>query len=262
VPLTLAHPAAAVPLAKPLERWGVLAALITGSIAPDLVYFLPFPITRGMSHSLGGLFWFCLPAGTALYALFHSALKGPLCALMPAGMQARFLRFLEPGAAHATRLLAIPVSVLAGAVSHLAWDSFTHPEAPAVAAFPILQFRLFTVSDYEVCVYNILQHLSTALGILLLVRWTARWYARAEVRPVRPALPGSARAWIVAGIVAGATVAALVDARPFLPARVTLHELQPFAWHAATTGLASIGAGILLYSVAFHAWRRRGGSGH
>jgi hypothetical protein len=261
VPLTLAHPAAAVPLAKPLGRWGVLAALITGSIAPDLVYFLPFPITREMSHSLGGLFWFCLPAGTALYALFHSTLKGPLSALMPAAMQARLLRFLEPSAPHATRLLAIPVSVLAGAVTHLVWDSFTHPEAPAVAAFPVLRSRLFTVSDYDVCVFNILQHLSTALGIFLLVRWTARWYASAEVRPVRPALPVSTRWWIVVSIAVGAVATAVVVARPFFPVRVTLHDLQPFAWFAVTSAFASIGAGIILYSVAFHAWYRRGESG-
>jgi hypothetical protein len=213
-----------------------------------------------MSHSLGGLFWFCLPAGTALYALFHSTLRRPLCALMPAAMQARLLPFLERRPAHATRLLAIPVSVFAGAVTHHLWDSFTHPEAPAVAAFPVLQKRIVTVSDYDVCVFNVLQHLSTTLGILLLVRWTARWYANAEVRPIRPALPVSARWMIVAGIVAGAAIVALVVALPSFPAPVTLQDLQPFAWRAVTTGLASIGAGILLYSAAWHAWRRGGGS--
>jgi hypothetical protein len=51
VPFTLAHPAAAVPLLRPLGRRGLLSALVIGSMAPDLWYFVPFDVTRADSHS-------------------------------------------------------------------------------------------------------------------------------------------------------------------------------------------------------------------
>jgi len=46
-------------------------------VVPDLWYFVPFA-DRADSHSLAALFWFCLPAGLAAYALFHLLLKQPL----------------------------------------------------------------------------------------------------------------------------------------------------------------------------------------
>lgn len=259
MPLTLAHPAAAVPLARPLGRWGVLPALVIGSIAPDLVYFLPVRITREQSHSVSGLFWWCLPAGVALFVLYQIVLRRPLRDLMPDEWQARLAA--APTAASAIGLVAVPISVLVGSVTHLLWDSFTHPEAPAVAAFPFLRWRLFTISDYPVCVFNVLQHTSTAVGILLLVRWIRAWVARTEPRPLRPMFPPATRWAIAGGIVAAASLAALVVGRRYLPAQVTLHGLQPFAWHLVTTGLGSIGAGIVLYSVAWHLLPGRASSG-
>src|SRR5262249_42947948 len=154
-------------------------------------------------------------------------------------------------------LVAVPLSVLAGSVTHLAWDSFTHPEAPAGAAFPFLRVRLWTVSDYPVCVFNVLPHASTPLGIVLLVRSGLRWGARSAPRPGRPGISPRARAAIVCAIVAVATVAALVVARGFLPGYVTLETIQPCVWHLATTELGTIGAGIVLYSLAWHLRGRR-----
>jgi hypothetical protein len=78
LPFTFAHSAAAVPLRHVLGRFGVLSALVIGSIAPDLAFVLPIGVARLDSHSLAGLFWFCLPAGLLTYLLFHRVLKGPL----------------------------------------------------------------------------------------------------------------------------------------------------------------------------------------
>jgi hypothetical protein len=83
MPFTLAHPAAAVPLRGCLGRFGVLSALVIGSMTPDCSYFLPWTVPRSETHSPSGLLWFCLPAGLLAYALFHIVLKGPLLALLP-----------------------------------------------------------------------------------------------------------------------------------------------------------------------------------
>jgi Domain of unknown function (DUF4184) len=63
MPFTFAHPAIAVPLLRPLGCYGVLSALVIGSLAPDLAYVLPLSVPRHKSHSLTGLLWFCLPVG-------------------------------------------------------------------------------------------------------------------------------------------------------------------------------------------------------
>ena len=42
---------------------------------------------------------------------------------------------------------AVLLSLLAGAATHVLWDSFTHGGAAGVI-FPVLETRLFTVSGY------------------------------------------------------------------------------------------------------------------
>src|SRR5262245_46796273 len=137
MPFTFAHPAAAVPLRGVLGRYGVLSALVIGSLTPDFPYFLPLDIPREVSHSLPALAWFCLPMGLLVYVLFHVFLKGPLLALLPPATLCRLgpytSRFQSLPQASWT---AVIVSLLCGAVTHLLWDAFTHNNAPAVRAFP------------------------------------------------------------------------------------------------------------------------------
>src|SRR5262245_16929384 len=172
MPFTLAHPAAAVPLRGYLGRFGVLSALVIGSMAPDSSYFLPWSVARSESHSFFGLFWYCLPIGLLCYVLFHVVLKGPLLALLPTAI----LRRLGD---HALTFRALPlvswsavvVSLLCGAATHLLWDGFTHENGPGVIAFPILESHLFYVGYYDVNVYRLLQHGSTLVGFTLLTFW-------------------------------------------------------------------------------------------
>lgn len=81
MPYPFAHPAAVLPLARPMGRFAVPSALAIGSVLPDLWYIVPL-VDRADSHSLAALFWFCLPAGLLSYVLFHRLLKQPLIALL------------------------------------------------------------------------------------------------------------------------------------------------------------------------------------
>ena len=174
MPFTFAHPAASVPILRPLGRYGVLSALVIGGLAPDLAYFLPFKIARAETHSLLGLFWFCLPASLLSYVLFHNFLKEPLLELLPAFASRRLGTYnrhiLSP-----TRWLAVIISLLCGAITHVVWDAFTHEGAQAVIAFPILQAHLFSVGSYPVYVFKLLQHMSTCIGLFLVLWWSWRW---------------------------------------------------------------------------------------
>src|SRR5262250_1484731 len=86
MPFTLAHPAAVVPLARLLGKKVVFSALVIGSMTPDFAYPVP-GLTRGPSHSLSGLFWFCLPVGLASYLLFHLLVKRPRAAALPRALR-------------------------------------------------------------------------------------------------------------------------------------------------------------------------------
>ena len=118
MPYPFAHPAAVLPLARPLGRFGVPSALAIGSIAPDFWYFVPL-VERGESHSVAGLAWFCLPLGLLLYALFHLFLKQPLIALLSPR-----LRAFTPARLPAVPWSAVLVSLLVSA-SHARWVSGT-----------------------------------------------------------------------------------------------------------------------------------------
>ena len=182
MPFTLAHPAAVVPLARLLGKKAVFSALVIGSMTPDFAYLAP-GLTRGPSHSLPGLFWFCLPVGLALYLLFHLLLKRPLAALLPRTLREAVAPLLArtPGLPP-SRWIAVVLCLLLGALTHQAWDLFTHP-GPIVRAFPLLAVNLMTVGSYRVYVYKVLQHCSTLLGLALLARWTRAWVREVSVHP-------------------------------------------------------------------------------
>jgi hypothetical protein len=103
VPYPFAHPAAVLPLIRPMGRLGVPSALVIGSMVPDAWYLVP-GLARADSHSLAGLFWFCLPLGFFLYLLWN-------------GRQPR------------APFPAVAASLLVGALTHFGWDSLAHSYA-------------------------------------------------------------------------------------------------------------------------------------
>ena len=158
MPYPFAHPAAILPLVRPMGRFAVPSALAIGCMVPDAWYLVPL-LTRGDSHGLGGLLGFCLPAGLLAYLAFHQLLKQPLLALLPYGLASRLAGVMVKGLPAAS-WGAVALSVLVGAATHLGWDWLTHE-------------RLLVNG------VGVLQHASTAAGTLVLLGWLHRWYRRA-----------------------------------------------------------------------------------
>lgn len=256
MPLTFAHPAAALPLARPLGRWGVRSALVIGSMVPDLVYILPVPLPRASSHSLSGLAVFCLPAGIAAYVLFHAALRAPLRALLPARLQARLSEGASGLAAATANRAGVVLSILAGATTHVVWDAFTHREGFAVRALPWLATPIASLSGFDLHVYALVQHGSTLLGLVLLASWTMRWLRATPAPSARPAFPPAVRALIVTSLLVAAVAGALVASAGQVPAQTTLGSLQPYLGTFVPSGLRSLALGVLLYAGAWQVWRR------
>lgn len=204
-----------------MGRFGVPSALAIGSMAPDFWYFIPF-VERGASHSIAGLAWFCLPCGLLLYALFHLFLKQPLIALLSPRLGA-----FTPPRLPAVPWIAVLVSLLMGALTHLAWDALTH-------------------SHDEAWRHNWLQHASTAGGSLVLGWWIWRKLRRAPAAP--SALSPLARAATLLGFAAVAAFAALHEAAPPAP---DLLALRQFLRSGGLAALEALGAALVIYCLLF-----------
>lgn len=188
MPFTLAHPAAVLPLPRLLGRAAILPALVIGSIAPDLPYFLGDPFQRKTTHTLASLVWFSLPAGWAVYLAFELAIRRGLVFVLPAPLRARLgsaPRLGEPG--------PVTLCLALGALTHLAWDALTH----------------------ETGSYAVLQVLSSLGGIAVIAGTAMRWLERTPARPLPPTTRAIeyrrfvARALLVATFVCMSPLAAL-----------------------------------------------------
>jgi hypothetical protein len=167
MPNPIAHPAASVPFA----RVGmVLSALVVGSIAPDFGYVIPLPTSFYM-YTLPGLFLFDVPVGLILLWLFHAFAKWPLLSLLPVRLQRRLFKYAQGFSFGPFKhFLLIVLSLLIGSVTHVIWDSFTHPYGWVVEHFPLFRNPIGGIP-----LYTILQNGGTVLGVGLLAYWFFRW---------------------------------------------------------------------------------------
>lgn len=261
MPFTFAHPAAAVPLLRPLRRYGGLSALVIGSLMPDLGYILPFTIARNESHSLLGLVWFCLPSGLISYLLFHVLLKGPLLALLPDFAFSRLGVYAE----NFQSLPSVPwpaviVSLLLGAATHLLWDGFTHDHTLAVTTMPVLRLHVFSIGVYPIYVYKLLQHVSSVVGLSLLSWWSWRWLQAAAVRSVAlPLMLSSTQRRIAIGIILLVPLGLGLLAGLKTPASLTgVLAVRSFVDRTVFATLPAFVLMVIVYSAAWQIWRWRG----
>jgi hypothetical protein len=172
MPFTVSHAIAAVPLRRLLGARAVASALVIGAMVPDARYFVPY--AHGWpTHAPAALLWFALPLGLATYLLFHALLREPVLALLPIAVRQRLGALLRP--ASPAPLLLVAVSVLVGAASHLLWDLLTHHATIVTRPFPAFEIVVATVRGHHFRVYSVLQHVSSVVGLGLLVGWCRRW---------------------------------------------------------------------------------------
>jgi Domain of unknown function (DUF4184) len=178
MPFTVSHAAAVLPLHFLSKSRLPMSALMIGSMAPDFAYFLPMSISRITTHSLAGLFTFCLPLGLIVWLVFVKLLERPTIALLPDDWRTR----IAPTGRLTLGVLAIAaLAIVLGAATHLVWDSFTHRYTPVVNAFPAMREPVFGFG--RVPYYSMLQHVSTIFGLCALALWGLNLRRRAPVDP-------------------------------------------------------------------------------
>ena len=183
MPFTLSHTVAAIPLRKHLGEYGGLSALFIGAMVPDFVYMLPPEFVyhyRLTSHSLMGLFKVCLPMGVLFFYLYHLLMAPVIVSVFPDQLQRKLPPHLALGRCPPTKNgHVIILSLLVGAATHIIWDAFTH-EKMIPQLFEFYRTPLMTIDNWEIMPFRVLQHLSTVLGLMLLLWWIWQWYVKTD----------------------------------------------------------------------------------
>jgi hypothetical protein len=185
MPFTLSHAAAALPLRSLLRGAAVFPALVIGCFIPDIPYFLPDPIYDINAHRLPGIFLFGIPCGWSIYVLWYAVFLKPTMALLPL----RYALLLVPSTPKPwlANPWATTVSFMAGAFSHVVWDAFTHRRGLVVHVWPALAQPVMHLGHHALPPYFLLQHISTALGMV----WLA-FYVRRSLREIDGAATATA----------------------------------------------------------------------
>lgn len=258
MPFTLAHPAAVLPFYRSRIP---LSALVIGSMIPDFEYFARFGYGKTFSHTLPGLLLFCLPAGLAVLWVFHRFLKQPLFALLPRGYRLRLEKYRS-------RFLFLPLNrlglailgILLGAITHIAWDAFTHSFGWAVVHLPALDRTLFETGWGKLRLFKILQHFSTLVGLFLLTGAGWYWYRRATPEVDRTVCPFSetGRRIVIAALAAVVAVVSVIDAAMRLERPQTFGGFRYFVGQICLTAMVCSLLLIVVYAAGWYWWNGKG----
>ena len=249
MPFTLSHPAAALPfLRTPL----LPAAVVVGTMAPDIPYYVPLFVPRELSHSLLGLVTVDLALTVIGALLWWFVLREPIVDLLPRAIGTRIpavgrLAWRPARWGWPLTLAVLVLSALVGGATHLLWDSFTHPGWVAD------HLAVLRVQAGPLLVEKWLQHASTVAGLVILVIW-----ATVRLRAVEPDPQRGCRlrtqqrvtAWIA--IAAAGVTAGLI---PWIHGMLT--GLAPFdpglVFLVARWGVAVAGACVALVVACWYA---------
>jgi hypothetical protein len=259
MPITIAHPAAVIPMRK----WGLpISALVVGSISPDLEYLTHISPTGGIGHfysglfdghSITGLFLFCLPVGLVALLVMHKIWKPAAASLLSSDsyisreLNRKSFRFLPIG-----RLAAVCLGILVGAFSHLLWDSFTHSYGWMVQHVPVLTTSINLGNGISLSLFRLLQHISTIFGISVLA--TLAVIYRGRFGTVSP------KAWtIVFLIVATGALGGIGLALAWTGLPDDLKSVQHFLVNSIAASFALAITEITLLSLAWRVRRKSSG---
>ncbi len=162
-----AHQAAVVPLKLRAPRSWSGTGLVLGSMAPDFGYFLTANNAASrLWHRPLGAFVLCLPLSLALYWLVTRVLAEPVARQLPmlGGFRLKALGWVAAQPRGTVPWIVVATSILAGVVTHLAWDLFTHTGSWMGEYVPFLERRIYSLPGYHIVGSDALWTLSTIVG--------------------------------------------------------------------------------------------------
>jgi hypothetical protein len=193
----------------------ITSALVVGTFAPDLEYFLRLKPGGGYGHTLPGAFLLSLPMALATLWIFHRVVKLPFTLLLPIGLQRRLAPFVgEFRFGGASNSVLILVSILVGIATHILWDSCTHHDYWLYDHWALLGQPIRMPFGRVFYYYQLFQDLSSVLGCAILLVWFVLWYRNAKESdpPFKTSLSAIGRSFILISVLAVAIVGGLTRA--------------------------------------------------
>ncbi len=252
MPFTVSHAAVVLPFTRLLARRRLLSAVVIGAMVPDFGLFFPWKVARGETHGVMGLVTFCLPLGLATYWVFQYVVKRPIYELLPDGAYARWRPVSSRASlANIRQWLLAACGVIAGAVTHLVLDAFTHEGARGVRMLPMLDETVVEYGGHYLRGVRLMQDGLSLLGLAVVFALICYGLRRGSEHPVQDrALTASARhRWVLIYIV----TAVAVSIAWFVFERFHRPEIKSptmIAAFIATSGLRGTAAALLGVSVA------------
>jgi hypothetical protein len=244
MPFTFAHPAAVLPLRRAPLMSSV--PLIIGAMTPDVPYYFPWRIAKHIpeaTHTFLGTFTLDLPMGL-VSLLFLWLLRAQLAAPLGPRAQAKCLAAVERFGNRPRNWVLAPLSILIGAWTHLAWDSFTHADSWVVSRISALSAPV-TFFSYTGPLCHVLQYASSVFGLAVLAIWFARLPAPTQEPPNTERAAGGALLLVI--LCAVAALAGGLEAIERIlrdnPARYTIFYLlltRTVAWFALLYTVAGV----------------------
>jgi hypothetical protein len=240
MPFTPSHAAAVLPLLRtPLPA----SALVIGSMAPDVPFFLPFdPGLR--THTAVSVISTDLLYGALVWLLWHGLLAAPALWAAPRPVRAR-LAGVPLGVrvrVRDVRAVLLTVAALAvGSATHVLWDEFTHARRWGPEHLAALRETWGLMPGYRW-----LQYGGSVVGLAVLLVWWVRWSRRT---PPRPGADRAAPWWpwaLLTAVGLGVGLVAAADAP----------DLGAAGYDGATWGGGAAAAVALLLAAGWHVRRR------
>ncbi|MBD0254467.1 MAG: DUF4184 family protein [Cytophagales bacterium] len=177
MPFTFSHPAIVLPFKHWRPKWFSATGLITGSVAPDFLYFIEMDGRADFGHTLAGIFFFDLPFSCLLAIVFHRWVRNPFLLHLPAPLDRKYAGHLD---------FRFPVylrkhwpvfvlSVLLGAISHIGWDYFGSPRGQLFYLAPSFFNQYVFLLGTRLRLYLLIERIGSALGLAFL--GIAAWQA-------------------------------------------------------------------------------------
>ena len=250
MPFTLSHPAAVAPI-RLVAGALPLSALAIGAMIPDFEYFWHLRPLALWSHSILGLFRFCLPLGLVTLALWELVMRGPtrtLLGLAPdPNADARRWRWW----------VSASIAILLGAATHLIWDGLTHRNRWAHDLFPSLGRPAFALGNGSMSWLGVLDYAGTLVGGVVVLVWLWRTLKHGNafrawrLDPWRFVVTS---ALVAAGLIGG--VANMVQ--PIVTTRQGILAMELRVARLAVGAMLAFGVALLIYCLA--AGKRRAAS--
>ncbi|MFW6772839.1 DUF4184 family protein [Nocardioides sp. CPCC 205120] len=240
MPITVAHPAVVLPL----RLLGLpLTPLVVGATVPDLGLYVGARDVYGFAHSPLGLLTWAPVVTVVVVALWFTVVRDALVGLAPAAVRAR----LDPHVRLGRRGWAwVPIGGVVGAVTHVAWDSFTHPGRWGWENVAWLAEQHGPLPGGKW-----LQYGSGVTGMVVVAVAAVVWLAR---RPVRAEVPPRATRLPLLEVAVGA--AALVAVGTAV--RRVPEGLHAVAFDGVVAGCVALVVALLVATAGWHAARVRG----